>query len=149
VSARRSCTVASPALTALLAGCLLAGCGLAGCGGFAAPDLFVVRRSGSDGAAALTLVVNEEGGVRCNGARGRRLSDSQLVRAREIQEALVRPTASHVALPARPGSVFAYRVRDEAGSARFADNSTGQPQAFRKLALFVLEVGERSCHLPR
>jgi hypothetical protein len=54
------------------------------CGGVKAPDLFLVQRSGSVANARLTLLVDEEGGVRCNGraragARKLELSDSQLV----------------------------------------------------------------------
>ncbi len=41
----------------------------AGCGGIEAPDLFLVQRTGSVPGAGLTLLVNEEGGVQCNGGR--------------------------------------------------------------------------------
>jgi hypothetical protein len=44
--------------------------------------------------------------------------------------------------------VFAYRVRDEAGSVSFADNSATQPKVLRNLALFVLQVAQQNCHLP-
>jgi hypothetical protein len=126
---------------------------LSGCGGITAPDLFIIQRSGSDPSAKLTLLVNEEGGVSCNGVsmlagRKLKLSDPQLVQARAIQEDLSEPASKHVSSAPRPGSVLSYRVRDEAGSLSFSDNSAGQPPVFRRLALFVLQTAQRVCHLP-
>jgi hypothetical protein len=126
---------------------------LGGCGGITAPDLFVVQRSGGDAAAKLTLLVNEEGGVSCNGVsvvsgRKLKLSDAQLVEARAIQEDLRDPASEHIALAPRPKSVLSYRVRDEAGSVSFSDNSAGQPAVFRRMALFVLRTAQRVCRLP-
>jgi hypothetical protein len=77
-----------------------------------------------------------------------KLSDSQLVLARELQEDLKDPAAKHLSLAPAPGSVLSYRVRDEAGSVSFADNSPGQPPVFRRLALFALQTAQRVCRLP-
>jgi len=120
----------------------------ASCGGITAPDLFIVQRTGSVPGARLTLLVNEEGGVRCNGGASLKLSDPALVQARAIQEDLHGPASSHTSLPARTGSVLSYYVRDENGSVRFADNSAAQPAVFRNLALFVLQTAQQVCHLP-
>ena len=122
---------------------LAAGCG----GGIRAPDLFIVQRTGSVPGAGLTLLVNEEGGVRCNGGATLKLSDPALVQARAIQEDLHEPASEHVSLAPRPGSVLSYYVRDENGSVRFADNSAGQPAVFHNLALFVLQTAQQVCHL--
>jgi len=129
------------ALVALLAGGLLTGCGVK------AADLFIVERTGSTPGARLTLLVSEEGDVTCNGGPMRKLSDSQLVQARAIQEELAAAAGEHRVLPARPGSVLAYRVREEAGSVSFADDSPGQSAAMHQLALFVLQTAQRVCHL--
>jgi hypothetical protein len=119
---------------------------LAGCGeSVELPDLFLIQRSG--GAGRLTLLVNEGGAVRCNGGTKRQLSDAQLVLARGLQEDLQSPSAKHLALPARPGSVLGYYVRDAEGTVRFADNSAGQPSVLRHLAYFVLEVAQKVCGL--
>jgi hypothetical protein len=132
------------ALVALLTAALLAaGCG----GGIKAPDLFIVQRTGAGPGARLTLLVNEEGGVRCNSGPTLKLSDPQIVQARAIQEELKSPAEGHVSLSARPGSVLSYYLRDENGSVRFADNSVAQPKVFRNLALFVLQVAQQVCHL--
>jgi hypothetical protein len=121
---------------------------LAGCGGVSAPDLFIVTRTGSGPDAHLTLLVNEEGGVNCNGGPTLKLTDPQIVQARAIQEDLHDPSASHLVLAPRPGSVLSYAVRDEAGSVRFSDNSASQPAVLRQLALFVVQTAQQVCHLP-
>jgi hypothetical protein len=122
---------------------------MAGCGGVLSPDLFIVHRTGSSPAAKLTLLVNEEGVVHCNGGPAHHLSDPQVIEARTIQEDLHDPASKHESLPAAPGSVLTYYVRDQDGSVSFADNSPGQPAVTRKLALFVLSVAQGVCHLPQ
>jgi hypothetical protein len=120
----------------------------AGCGGIVAADLFVVQRTGSGPGARLTLLVNEEGGVHCNGGRTLKLSDPQLVQARAIQEALHDSAAKHLSLAAGAGSVLSYYVREENGTVSFSDNSAGQPKVLRQLQLFVLQTAQQVCHLP-
>ncbi len=119
-----------------------------GCGGIKAPDLFVVERSGNAPGARLTMLVNEEGGVKCNGGGMLKLSDPALVQARAIQEELSGPASKHTSLPAQAGSVLSYYLRDENGTVRFADNSAAQPKVFRNLALFTLQTAQQLCHLP-
>jgi hypothetical protein len=135
-----------------LAASLLALVSLSACGGVTAPDLFIVQRSGSGPHARLTLLVNEEGRVHCNGVGARnghklKLGDSALVQARAIQEDLKEPASEHLSLPPGPESVLSYSVRDEHGSVRFSDNSTGQPKVLRELALFVLRTAQDVCGL--
>jgi hypothetical protein len=121
---------------------------LGGCGGIKAPDLFIVERTGTVAGARLTLVVNEEGGVRCNGGPTLKLSDPQLVEARAIQEDLHDLASKHATLAPGAGSVLNYYVREESGTVRFGDNSSGQPHVLRQLALFVLQTAQQVCHLP-
>jgi hypothetical protein len=145
--------VSRRALAVALALSLLGLTSLAACGGVSAPDLFIVQRSGSGPGAKLTLLVNEEGRVHCNGTGARngrklKLSDSGLVQARAIQEDLKEAASEHLSLPPGPGSVLSYAVRDENGSVHFGDNSTGQPKVLRELALFVLRTAQQVCGLP-
>jgi hypothetical protein len=126
---------------------LAAALALGACGGLKAADLFIVYRTGQDPGSRLTLLVNEEGGVRCNGVAAPKLSDSELVQARALQEDLHDPASRHLSLPGERGSVLSYHVRTEAGSVRFADNSPGQPTVLRRLALFVLRTARQVCHL--
>ena len=127
-------------------------CGHYGCGGIRAPDLFLVTRtpaSPGGSVAPLTLLVNEEGGVHCNGVAAGKLDDPQLLKARDLQEDLHDPSSKHLSLPPRPLSAFRYHVRDESGSVSFSDNSARQPAVLRRLALFVLQTAQRVCHLPQ
>ncbi|MFI5004313.1 MAG: hypothetical protein ACHQE6_04795 [Solirubrobacterales bacterium] len=126
----------------------------AGCGeNVELADLFVVQRSASAPGERLTMLVNEGGAVRCGKGPAhlgptRQLSDPQLVLARGLTEELQGPSAKHLSLPPRPGSVFRYRVRDAEGWVSFADNSADQPSVLRHLAYFVLEVAQKVCRLP-
>jgi hypothetical protein len=140
--ARRVTTVAA---LAVVVGVAASG----GCGGVRSPDLFVVYRTGAAPGAKLTMLVNEEGVVHCNGGPARHLSDPQIIEARTIQEDLQKLASRNQSLPSAPGSVLAYYVRDQNGSVRFADNSPGQPAVTHKLALFVLSAAQGVCGLPQ
>jgi hypothetical protein len=128
---------------------MVAAVSLSACGGVIAADLFVVSRSGPGAGQQLTLLVNEEGAVHCNGVSAPKLSDAQLVQARAIQEDLKDPASKHLSLAPSPGSVVTYSLRDEAGTVHFSDNSRGQPGVLRRLALFVLQTAQQVCHLPQ
>jgi hypothetical protein len=135
----RLATVPALALSAVLA---------AGCGGVKAADLFLIQRSGATPRARLTLLVNEEGGVHCNGGPLLQLSDHELVIAKATQEELHEAASSNLSLPPRSGSVFTYSLRDEDGTVRFSDNSVHQPGVLRQLQLFVVQTAQQVCHLP-
>jgi hypothetical protein len=140
--------VSSRSLLGALAMAQAAALLLGGCGGVRAADLFLVTRSGSVPGAQLTMLVNEEGGVRCNNGATRRLADPQLIEARTIQEDLHGPASRNLSLAPGPRPVFSYSVRGEAGRVSFSDDSAGQPKVFRQLALFVLQTAQRVCRLP-
>jgi hypothetical protein len=134
---------------AALAAALVCALGAGGCGGIRAPDLFLVQRSGASPGAALTLLVNEEGGVHCNGGPEGKLSDPALLQARAIQEGLKAPASAHLALPPGREPVFSYFVRDENGSVRFDDDSPAQPKVLHELQAFVLATAQGVCRLPQ
>jgi hypothetical protein len=140
--------------TRAVAGALLAGVLLAGCGA-PSPDLFVVERTGSVPGARLTLVVDDGGFVRCNGGERLQISSEQLIDAREIERAISGdeekpgPATRDLKLAPQPGSVVRFDVRTEAGSVSFADNSTGQPQDFYRLAQLTRTLAKEVCGLPR
>jgi hypothetical protein len=132
---------------AALAGALACVLGASGCGGIKAPDLFLVQRSGATPEAALTLLVNEEGGVHCNGGPEGKLSDPALLQARDIQERLKGPASAHLSLPPGHEPVLSYFVRDENGWVRFHDDSPAQPKVLHELQAFVLATAQGVCHL--
>ena len=68
-----------------------------------------MQRTGSVSGASLYLVVNEEGGVSCNGRLAGKLSDPALVEARAIQEELAKPSSQHTSLAPRAGPASARR----------------------------------------
>ena len=121
---------------------------LAGCGTPSA-DLFAVDRSGSVPGARLRLVISDGGTVTCNGARPVDLPDTRLLDARELQRDLKDDAERHLELRPRPGSVLTYRVRTPDGTLRFSDNSRGATAALDRVALFVREVAQQQCRLPR
>jgi hypothetical protein len=139
VRGSRACALACATAVAALA----AGCG----GGVQAADLFIVYRTGATPQARLTMLVNEEGGVTCDGGPTHRLDDPQIIKARAIQEELQKPATAHAYLPPRAGSVFSYYLRDENGTVRFADNSVGQSKWMRELQLFVAQTAQQVCHI--
>lgn len=146
----RPCPHRAALVVALLAVALLAGVLVsAGCGGIISPDLFVVQRSGSTPGARLTLLLSEEGIAHCNGGPPHRIGDAQLIQARTIQEKLHDYATKHESLPAAPGSILSYYVRDADGSVRFSDNSPHQPHVMREMALLVLTVARDACRLPQ
>ena len=132
---------APPALAACAAALCIA---IAGCGAKPA-DIFIIERTNASTHALLTLLVNEEGGVRCNGGKELKLGDKELVQARGIQEDLKEAAAANTVLAPQPGSVYTYSLRDEAGSLRFSDNSAKQSSAMHQLQLFVLQTAQQLC----
>ena len=130
------------------AAAVLAGAGLLGGCGAQAADIFLITRTGSTPHAHLTLLVDEEGNVHCNGTPAKKLSDSELVHAHGIQEDIQSLATANKTLPPQPGSVMSYSVRDAEGTVHFSDNSAGQPKALHELALFVLKTAQEVCGLP-
>lgn len=119
----------------------------AGCG-TPSPDLFEVRRSGSDRNANVTVVVSDGGTVTCDGRR-HALDAKRLLRARELVRDLAPQAELHLELPAGPGSDLSYRARTEAGRVAFSDTSPGNPKSFQALAAFTKDITERVCGLER
>ena len=120
---------------------------LAGCGAPSA-DLFVVKRSGADRNADLTLLVSDDGTVTCNGHK-HEISNQQLLDARGLTRDLSKQAQLNLSLPPRPGSVLSYRVRMEAGTVAFSDTSRPLPVAFTKLEQFTKDVSEDVCGIHR
>lgn len=122
---------------------------LAGCGDTAA-DLFAVTRTPVPGGGTppstptLTIVARDDGTVTCDGKR-RPLPGSLLLDARQLQRDLESPATHGVSLAPGPRPVYSYAVRTPAGLVRFADDSPHQPNAFQRVAYFMLQVEQRVC----
>jgi hypothetical protein len=113
-----------------------------------APDLFLVKRSGRDRNANLTMVVNDDGTLTCNGRR-HALPAKTLLAARALTRDLGNSAKLALDLPPRPGSVLSYRVRMQAGTIAFADTSRPLPAPLARLEQFTTEVSENVCGISR
>jgi hypothetical protein len=120
---------------------------LGACGNRRAPDLFVLTRTGSIPGANLRLRVSDDGLVRCNGGERRRMSDDQVLDAREIARELNRIAPR--TLPAARRSILRYRLRLEDGTVAFSDNSRGQTEEMARTQAFTRSVARGVCGLPR
>jgi hypothetical protein len=120
---------------------------LSGCGAPSA-DLFVVKRSGADRNANLTLLVSDDGTVTCNG-RKHAISGDELLRARALTRALEKQAQLNLTLPPGPSPILSYDVRMQAGTVSFADTSRPLPQSFAQLTAFTKDVSENVCGIRR
>ena len=119
----------------------------AGCGSPSA-DLFLLKRSGADKNANLTLLVSDDGTVTCNGTK-HEIPNAKLLEARKLTRALSPQAQLHLVLPPRPGAVLSYKVRMKAGTVTFSDTSRPLPTEFAELELFTKSIAEDVCGLRR
>jgi len=115
-----------------------------GCGGPPA-DLFVANRTGSVPGAKLEMLVSD-GSVRCNGGKEHEISSAQVLEGRAIATDL--ETVKQSDIPrAKPG-IFAYEVRSEWGTIRFADRNTS-PSVLPHIVRLVRDLARNECGLVR
>ncbi len=123
----------------LAAAALIAGCGL----NVELPDLFLVTRTGPG--PKLTMVVNESGGITCNGGRQKTLSSSQLITARDLAENLSQDAHAKLAIPASPGTVYRYTVKLQQGTISFPDRAGTAHRYLGQMEAFVLQAAQQYC----
>jgi hypothetical protein len=127
---------------------LLGICGLvAGCGTPSA-DLFLVKRTGADRNANLTLLVSDGGTVTCNGTK-HEIDGDLLLRARELTRQMSEQAELNLALEPGPNAVLSYKVEMEAGTIVFSDTSRPLPRSFSALTAFTADVAENVCGIRR
>lgn len=123
---------------------------LAACGSPSA-DLFTVERTGKGAGAKLSLVVSDDGTVRCDGEAPVPLGAQPLLDARELARDLEKQAA--LGLELEPGrdedTTFAYVADLEAGRIAFADSSRGVPPTYQRLAAFTRQVSKAACERRR
>jgi hypothetical protein len=133
------------ALVPLLGALLVAGCA----GGTPSADLFAVERTGRIPGGELRMVVSDGGGVTCNGRPGSRMTDQQLLDARDIARDLETPAKDGLRLRPAGQSILQYRVHTGDGTLSFADDSRGKPAVLDRLAFFVRRLAKERCGLKR
>lgn len=123
----------------LAAASALAGCGLQ----IAAPDLFLLRRSGPGG--TVTLVVNDAGTIRCDRGRQQQISSSELIAARDLSDSLAPLAHRHLRLPAPRNSVYSYTIEMQQGTIHFPDTAGRTRPALAQAELFATQAAGRFC----
>jgi hypothetical protein len=119
----------------------VSGCGL----NVRSADLFLLTRTGQG--TKLTLLVNDSGTIRCNGAKAKPISDKLLVQARDLADNLGKYLTRKVSLPAGPGAVFSYRISLEQGTISFADRAAAGHQELAQTELFAAQAAQQACGL--
>jgi hypothetical protein len=128
-----------PAL--ILLGMLGSGCGL----NVRSPDLFLLTRAGEGG--SLTLLVNDGGTIRCDGAKARPLADSLLIRARDLATALDGDAKARLRIAVPSNSVYRYTIRLQNGTISFPDTAASGHQELAQAELFAVQVAQQACRL--
>jgi hypothetical protein len=118
-----------------------AGCGL----NVQSADLFLLTRTGQG--SKLTLVVNDSGTIRCNGAKAKPIPDPLLIGARDLSDNLAADAGRGLSLPSRPGSVFSYRISVQQGTIRFSDRDTRGHKELAQAELFAARAAQQACGL--
>ena len=130
-----------PLLLCLALGGALAGCGLS----VQSPDLFLLTRTGAGG--HLTLLVSDDGTVRCNGGSARPLSDKLLIQARDLTTTLNDDAKRRMRIPSTTRSVARYTVRLQHGTIAFPDTAARAHSELAQLELFAVQAAQVPCGL--
>jgi hypothetical protein len=128
-------------LAAVGAAALIGGCGL----DVQSPDLFLLTRTGQG--PRLTLLVNDSGTIRCNGAHPRKLGDPLLLRARDLVQTLDNDAKRGLAIPASPTSVFHYTIKFQDGTISFPDTASKTHPELAQAELLAVQLAQQACGL--
>ncbi len=135
----------APAGGAVAALAVAVGVLLAGCFDVQSPDLFVLTRTGQGG--KLTLLVNDGGTIRCDGAKAKPISDNALVTARDLSDNLVTDAENHLTIPRAPGSVYYYTIKLQQGTVAFPDRAAATRKILAQAELFAAQTAQQDCGL--
>jgi hypothetical protein len=121
----------------------LGGCGL----NVQSADLFLLKRSGQG--QTLTLLVNDGGTIRCNGAKPKPLSDQMLLQARALATSLDKDAKAKLQIAtAAPGSVNFYTVKLQEGKITFPDTAAASHPELAQAELFAVQAAQSFCGQP-
>lgn len=109
-------------------------------------DLFLLTRTGQG--TKLTLLVNDDGSVSCNGAKTKMLPSAMLITARDLADNLGGDASHNLDLPPRADSIYRYRIKLEQGTIRFSDRDTAHFPNLAQAELFTLQTAQQVCGLP-
>jgi hypothetical protein len=124
-----------------MAAALIGGCGF----NVQSPDLFLLTRTGQG--PRLTLLVNDGGTIRCNGAPARKLSDPLLLRARDLVSTLDKDARRGLRIAATPNSVFHYTIKFQDGTISFPDTASKTHSELAQAELLAVQLAQQACGL--
>jgi len=142
---RRIMPVRVPLLVAAFTGAML----LASCGTQTSADLYLVKRTGKIPGANLTLLVTDNGSVRCNGGPPRPLPNDMLLQSRELTKQLAEDQAKPIPLIGVPNSIYDFTVTFGAGKVGWQDGNPYVPESFKQLAYLTRRIAKQVCGLKR
>lgn len=125
------------ALGVALAAAIVTGCGLQVQGA----DLFLVTRTGQG--QKLSILVNDDGTISCDGGKPKQLPDPMLLAARDLSTSLNNDVKLRFTRSAR--SVFTYTVKVPNGTLTFPDTAASARKELAQLELFVVQAASGPC----
>jgi hypothetical protein len=118
---------------------------LAGCFDVQSPDLFLLTRTGQG--SKLTLLINDGGTIRCDGAKAKPVSDTTLITARDLSVNLATDAQNKLTIPNTAGSVYYFRIRLQQGTVSFPDKAATGRKVLAQAELFAAQAAQRDCGL--
>lgn len=119
----------------------LAGCGL----DIQSADLFLLTRTGQG--RKLTLLVSDDGTVKCNGGAAKSLPGPLLLQARDLVNSLGSDAQAHLNIRSGPRSVFRYTIKLQAGTVSFTDTAGARHPSLAQAELLALQTARQACGL--
>jgi hypothetical protein len=135
----------APAGAALAALAVAVAVLLAGCFDVQSPDLFLLTRTGQGG--KLTLLVNDGGTIRCDGAKAKPISDNALVTARDLSDNLVTDAQNKLTIPRAPGSIYYFTIKLQQGTISFPDRAAATRKVLAQAELFAAQAAQQECRV--
>jgi hypothetical protein len=136
---RRARGLGAVAVAAVMAGLV------AGCFDVQSPDLFLLTRTGQG--PKLTLLVNDAGTIRCDGAKAKPISNSALITARDLSDNLVTDAQNNLTIPRSPGSVYYFTIKLQQGTISFPDHAAATHNLLAQAELFAAQAAQQECGL--
>jgi hypothetical protein len=120
---------------------LLTGCGF----NVSTPDLFLLTRTGQG--KTLTLLVKDDGTIRCNGGGAKMLSNDLLLRARDLSSSLDKDAKRNLRLARGSNTVFDFTVKLPDGTITFPDTAGAARSELAQAELFTVQAAQAACGL--
>jgi hypothetical protein len=118
---------------------------LAGCFDVQSADLFLLTRTGQG--HKLTLLVNDGGTIRCDGAKAKPISNTALITARDLSDNLATDAQDGLKIPNAPGSVYYFMIKLQQGTVSFPDRAAAGRQVLAQAELFAAQTAQQECGL--